>query len=136
ARSVRQLRADGADLVVLALHWGPNMRTRPPIWFRVFAHAAIDRGVDILHGHSAHVFHGVERYREGLILYDTGNFIDDYWKFPLRKTHWSFVFLLEIGTARRWRLRLVPVHVHTPDHRSAMSLAKGDAAAAICARMR
>lgn len=136
AASVAALRKSGADLVVLALHWGPNMRTRPPSWFRAFARAAIDRGVDILHGHSAHVVQGIERYRDGLILYDTGNFIDDYWKFPFRKTHWSFVFLLDVGAAKAMRLRLIPVHVHTPDHRSPVQRATGSAAMAICARMR
>ena len=35
-------------------------------------------GVDIYYGHSAHVFQGVEVYRGKPILYDTGDFIDDY----------------------------------------------------------
>jgi poly-gamma-glutamate capsule biosynthesis protein CapA/YwtB (metallophosphatase superfamily) len=112
------LRRRGSALVVLSLHWGPNMRLGPRARFRRFAQAAIDRGVDIVHGHSAHVFHAIERYRGGVILYDTGNFIDDhwnfwnfgsYWNFPFRHDDWSFVFLVDVADRRLSRLRLLPV---------------------------
>lgn len=118
AASVVALRRDGVGTVVLSLHWGPNMRLRPRQRFRDFAHAAIDRGVDVVHGHSAHVFHAVEIYRTGVILYDTGNFIDDYWNFwnfgsfwsfPLLHDDWSFVFLVDTVGGRPRRLRLLPV---------------------------
>ena len=116
--AVRRLRRDGAATILLSLHWGPNMRRRPATRFRDFARAAIDRGVDIFHGHSAHIFQAVECHRGGVILYDTGNFIDDYWNFwnfgsywsfPFRHDDWSFVFLAEIDGGRPQRLRLLPV---------------------------
>jgi len=47
-----------ADIVVFSIHWGPNMRERPAKSFREFAHAVIEMGVDIFHGHSAHIFQG------------------------------------------------------------------------------
>lgn len=125
------LRRDGAGLVVLSIHWGPNMRRRPSDEFRGFAHAAIDNGIDVLHGHSAHVFQGIERYGRGLILYDTGNFIDDYWKFPFRHDNWSFIFLLDVEDGRMTRLRLVPVLLHPWP----VSRAKGGTFNAINARM-
>lgn len=111
-RSVSELRRAGAGVVVLSLHWGPNMRMSPRRHFRRFAHAAIERGVDVIHGHSAHVVQAVERHGRGIILYDTGNFIDDYWKFPFRQTISSFVFMLDIEDGRPARLRMVPVHIH------------------------
>jgi len=52
-----------ADIVVFSIHWGPNMRARPSPEFRAFARAAIDAGVDLIWGHSAHVAHRVE-FRE------------------------------------------------------------------------
>lgn len=131
ARSVDALRRAGAAVVLLSLHWGPNMRLSPSRRFQRFAHAAIERGVDIIHGHSAHVVQAVERHRGGIILYDTGNFIDDYWKFPFRRTFWSFVFLLDIEGDRLGRLRLVPVHIHS----SPLGLAKGETDRAIRTRM-
>jgi len=112
-RSVDKMRRAGAGLVVLSLHWGPNMRTAPSQRFRQFAHGAIECGVDVLHGHSAHVVQAVERYARGVVLYDTGNFIDDYWKFPFRQTTTSFIFLLDIEDGHLSRLRMVPVHIHS-----------------------
>ena len=125
------LRRDGADLIVLSIHWGPNMRHRPNERFRDFAHAAIDHGIDVLHGHSAHVFQGIERRGRGLILYDTGNFLDDYWKFPFRHDNWSFIFLLDLEDRRMTRLRLIPVLLHPWP----VSRAKGETFRRINARM-
>ncbi len=110
-RSVAALRRQGAAFVVLSLHWGPNMRRRPIARFRRFAHAAIERGIDLIHGHSAHVVQAIERYGDGLVLYDTGNIIDDYWKFPFRHTTSSFLFLLDFDGCRPKRLRLIPVRI-------------------------
>jgi len=111
-RSVRQLRQAGAALIVLSLHWGFNLRLRPSAEFRRFAHGAIERGVDVIHGHSAHVVQAIERHGRGLILYDTGNFIDDYWKFPFRRTVSSFVFMLEVANGKPAALTLTPVRLH------------------------
>ena len=112
-RSVSDLRRAGAALIVLSLHWGPNMRIAPSKEFRRFAHAVLEHGVDVIHGHSAHVVQAVERHRGGIILYDTGNFIDDYWKFPFRHTTWSFIFNLVVEDGRPVRLQLVPILIHS-----------------------
>ena len=77
ARSLDEART-GADLVVLTLHWGPNMRDRPTKEFRKFARAAVDAGADVVWGHSAHVVQGIEFHRGRPILYDTGELVDDY----------------------------------------------------------
>ena len=46
---------------------------------RLFAHHLIDVGaVDLIHGHSSHHFKPVEVYRNKVILYGCGDFIDDY----------------------------------------------------------
>ena len=61
-----------ADLVVFSIHWGPTMRQKPTNTFREFAHAVIEMGVDIFHGHSSHIFQGIEIYGGKVIMYDTG----------------------------------------------------------------
>jgi poly-gamma-glutamate synthesis protein (capsule biosynthesis protein) len=66
------------DIVVLSIHWGSNWGydvCREQIHF---AHSLIDGGVDIVHGHSSHHPRPVEVYRDKLILYGCGDFIDDY----------------------------------------------------------
>lgn len=76
-RAVKAAR-DEVDLLIVTAHWGPNMRARPTPSFRAFARALIDAGADIFWGHSAHVVQGVEIWKNKLILYDTGDFVDDY----------------------------------------------------------
>lgn len=78
---VRSAIADarrGSDLVIFSIHWGPNMVERPQRGFPEFARAVIDAGADVFWGHSAHVVQGVEIWNGKPILYDTGDFVDDY----------------------------------------------------------
>ena len=121
-RLVTELQSVGADIIVLSAHWGPNLRPWPSSQFRRFAHAVIDAGVDVVHGHSAHLAQGVEAHERGLILYDTGDFLDDYWVFPGIRIDYSFVFLIEYRAAGRPRLVMVPVKLT----RGRVSLASRD----------
>lgn len=66
------------DLVVASLHWGPNWETTPTDHHEAFGRWLVDEGVDVVHGHSAHVLQGVELYRGSPIIYDAGDFVDDY----------------------------------------------------------
>src|SRR5262249_28546277 len=68
-------------------------------------------GVDIVHGHSAHVLQGVEAYRNGFILYDTGNFLDDYGYWPLFRLDQTFAFVVEYRNFKPVRLDLYPVSI-------------------------
>jgi poly-gamma-glutamate capsule biosynthesis protein CapA/YwtB (metallophosphatase superfamily) len=108
-RAVSAVRGMGVDTVIFSNHWGPNMVQRPKKIFRRFAHAVIDRGVDIYYGHSAHVFQGVEIYRGKPIIYDTGDFIDDYAVNPELRNDWSFLFQVSVVEGRFERLDLTPV---------------------------
>jgi poly-gamma-glutamate capsule biosynthesis protein CapA/YwtB (metallophosphatase superfamily) len=72
-----RLRAE-CDLVVAFPHWGPNMTTAPAYWQRACAGSLLSSGADIVAGHSAHVFHGVEARPTGPVLYDLGGAVDDY----------------------------------------------------------
>lgn len=108
-RAVSNVREMGVDTVIFSNHWGPNMVQRPKETFRRFARAVIDRGVDIYYGHSAHVFQGVEIYGGKPILYDTGDFIDDYAVNPELRNDWSFLFQLSVEEGRLERLDLTPV---------------------------
>ncbi len=99
---------DKVDLVIATIHWGPNMREKPTQAFIDFAHAMINAGVDIIHGHSAHIFQGIEHYRTGLIMYDTGDFVDDYAVDPELRNDRSFLFLVTVNKQGIKEVRLVP----------------------------
>lgn len=109
-RAIASARAD-ADFVVCSLHWGPNMRLRPAPEFRTFAHRVIDAGADVLFGHSAHVVQGIEVYRGKPILYDTGDFVDDYAVNPELRNDLSALFLLHLTPPATMRLELLPVRI-------------------------
>ena len=102
-------REAGADTILFSNHWGPNMVERPRELFRRFARCVVDRGADVYYGHSAHVFQGVEVYRGKPILYDTGDFIDDYAVDERLRNDRSFVFRVSLEGGEFRRLELFPV---------------------------
>lgn len=101
-------RRAGAEIVVLASHWGPNMVARPAPEIRALARGAVERGVDVYFGHSAHVVQGVELHEGKPILYDTGDFVDDYAVDPEMRNDWSFLFLLDFDGGRFRGLEMIP----------------------------
>jgi len=121
----------GCDIVVVFIHWGPNMSTRPAAWQRAVAAALRAAGADLIAGHSAHVFHGVGFEQRRPVLYDLGGALDDYGTDPLLRN--------DLGVLAIWRpdeveggLELVGLtldYCHT-------RLAAGEEAAWIAARLR
>lgn len=78
ARRIRQAKRPG-DVVVLSIHWGGNWGYEIALGETRFARALIDStAVDLVHGHSSHHPRGIEVYRDKLILYGCGDFINDY----------------------------------------------------------
>jgi len=67
------------DIVIVSVHWGSNWGYQIPDNQRWFAHELIDRAdISILHGHSSHHAKAIEVYRNRLILYGCGDFLNDY----------------------------------------------------------
>jgi poly-gamma-glutamate synthesis protein (capsule biosynthesis protein) len=124
-------RERGAGVAVLSLHWGPELATTPSPRYREFARTAVEAGFDLVHGHSAHLFQGIEVHDGKPILYDTGDFLGDYKVNGRLRNDWSFVFLAVVEDKRIVRLRLIPVHRNT-DH---TDLAAATEAAMINGRM-
>src|SRR5690606_37668446 len=78
------------------------------------AHALVDGGVDVVHGHSSHHPRPVEVYRGRVILYGCGDFVDDYegitgheeFRDDLRL---AYLLSLDRDTGRAAGLRMVPL---------------------------
>jgi poly-gamma-glutamate synthesis protein (capsule biosynthesis protein) len=100
------------DLLVASLHWGPNMVEEPPESFREFGRWLIDEGVDVIHGHSAHVFQGIDVYDGSPIVYDAGDFVDDYAVDDRLRNDRSFLFELSVTPGGDpLELRLLPTEI-------------------------
>ncbi|NGO09254.1 CapA family protein [Streptomyces sp. HC44] len=112
---VRQTKLPG-DIAVVSVHWGSNWGYRVSRDQIRFARALVDGGVDVVHGHSSHHPRPIEVYRDRLILYGCGDFIDDYegirgyerYRDDLRLAYFVSV---EADTGRLAGVRMVPLRV-------------------------
>jgi poly-gamma-glutamate synthesis protein (capsule biosynthesis protein) len=78
ADAIERVRRPG-DMIVISIHWGPNWGYDVPPEQRRFARALVERAnVSVVHGHSSHHAKTLEVYRNRLILYGCGDFLNDY----------------------------------------------------------
>ena len=71
---IAQLREQGAQIVVVSLHWGTEEKSQPNSGQASYAKYCIDAGADVVYGHHAHVLQSVQFYKGKPIFYSTGNF--------------------------------------------------------------
>lgn len=123
AASVRAIKRP-ADIVVTSIHWGANWGYEIPQEQRRFAHGLIDQaGVDVIHGHSSHHPKAIEVYRNKLILYGCGDFLNDYEgivgyeRFRNDLTLMYFA-TLDVSTGELVRLDMTPLQIRNfrPNH--------------------
>jgi poly-gamma-glutamate synthesis protein (capsule biosynthesis protein) len=97
-----------SDLVIVSSHVGPHFRETPSMKYVNFAHKIIDFGADIYWGHSNHMPQGIELYKHNdnnkIILYDCGDFIDDYAIDSNYRNDLSFIFLLHFLMDKNYKL--------------------------------
>lgn len=72
-----EARKQGADVVVVLLHWGNEYATKHLPSQEETAHHFIDAGAALVIGHHPHVVQEVEKYNGGVIAYSLGNFVFD-----------------------------------------------------------
>jgi poly-gamma-glutamate capsule biosynthesis protein CapA/YwtB (metallophosphatase superfamily) len=118
-------RAPGA---LVCPHWGPNMEPAPLPYVRAAARALREAGAKLVAGTSAHVFQGVE----GNVLYDLGDFLDDYARDPVLRNDLGLLFLVELEPDGPRRIEAVPLKLEFAFTR----LARGDEADWIWRRFR
>ena len=121
------LRASATGAVVLP-HWGPNMTPSPLRYVRATARELHEARATLVAGTSAHVFQGVE----GNVLYDLGDFLDDYARDRRLRNDLGLLFLVELDPGGPTRIEAVPLkleYAHT-------GLADGEDAAWIRRRFR
>ncbi|MGN6447477.1 MAG: CapA family protein, partial [Brucella intermedia] len=66
-----------AHIVLVAVHWGDNMRSEPCLEELAVGHRIIDAGADAILGASAHLLQGIEIYKGRPIIHDAGDLLFD-----------------------------------------------------------
>ncbi|MFK0288939.1 CapA family protein [Streptomyces sp. NPDC090442] len=113
AAALLRARRRPGDLAMVSVHWGSNWGYGVPRAQTACAHALVDAGVDLVHGHSSHHPRPLELYAGKLILHGCGDFIDDYegitgyerYRDDLRPL---YLAVLEPDTGHLVELRIVP----------------------------
>jgi hypothetical protein len=90
---------------VVTPHWGPNMQATPLDRVRRTADELVHAGAALVAGHSAHIFQGVA----GRVLYDLGDFLDDYRVDPVLHNDLGLLFLVELEAEGPRRIEALPL---------------------------
>jgi poly-gamma-glutamate synthesis protein (capsule biosynthesis protein) len=99
------LRDATNECVLVTPHWGPNMVAAPVGRVRSAAAGLRDAGASLVVGHSAHVFHGIE----DRVIFDLGDFVDDYMTHPDLRNDLGLIVLLELNGDEPTRASAVPI---------------------------
>jgi poly-gamma-glutamate capsule biosynthesis protein CapA/YwtB (metallophosphatase superfamily) len=124
---IREADAE-ADATLVTPHWGPNMTSAPVRHVRRAASELVEAGATLVAGHSAHVPHGVA----GRVLYDLGDFLDDYRIDPRLRNDLGLLFLVTLDERGPVRLDALPLKLEFSHTR----LAAGEDAAWMRRRFR
>jgi poly-gamma-glutamate capsule biosynthesis protein CapA/YwtB (metallophosphatase superfamily) len=65
-------------VIVTSIHWGGNWDYHIRDEEIRFAHQLIEHGIAVVHGHSSHHVKTAEIYKDRLVLYGCGDFLNDY----------------------------------------------------------
>jgi poly-gamma-glutamate synthesis protein (capsule biosynthesis protein) len=100
-------RPKADELVLVMAHWGPNMVGAPVPHVRAAAASLESAGATLVAGHSAHVPHGTR----GRVLFDLGDFLDDYAVDPRLRNDLSLLWLVTLDESGPRRVEGVPVRL-------------------------
>ena len=127
-RGVPDWLREQARSALVCPHWGPNMTPSPLPQIRAAARVLGEAGATLVAGTSAHVFQGIE----GNVLYDLGDFLDDYAVDASLRNDLGLLFLVDVEPDGPRRIEAVPLRLEYAHTR----LAQGDDAAWIRRRLR
>ncbi len=111
-RAVRDA-ARRSDVVVVAIHWGVELDTRPRAYQVDEAHRLIEAGADVIFGGHSHRLQPMETYRGRPIFYSLGNFV---WPHLSQEGSTTGIAEVTITPGGRFRARLLPAYIVSDGH--------------------
>jgi poly-gamma-glutamate capsule biosynthesis protein CapA/YwtB (metallophosphatase superfamily) len=102
-----------ADLVIVAIHWGVELDTKPRPEDIERAFAMIDAGADAIFGHHSHRLQPMGRYKGRPIFWSLGNFV-----WPNFSVEGSTTAVAEVTVTPNGRVtgRLLPAYIESSGH--------------------
>jgi poly-gamma-glutamate synthesis protein (capsule biosynthesis protein) len=94
-----------SDAVLVTPHWGPNMVAEPLARVRDAATELLKRGATLVAGHSAHVFQGAA----DRVLFDLGDFIDDYAVEPALRNDLGLLWIVGLDRGELTGVEALPL---------------------------
>jgi poly-gamma-glutamate capsule biosynthesis protein CapA/YwtB (metallophosphatase superfamily) len=110
--AVRAARAQ-ADLLVVMIHWGVELDTRPRGYQVADGHALVQAGADVIFGSHAHRLQPMEMYRGRPIFYSLGNFV---WPDLSVAGSTTGVAEVRVGPKGGIEAKLLPAYITAPGH--------------------
>jgi hypothetical protein len=105
--------ADRADIVVVMIHWGVELDTRPRPGQVALGHRMIEAGADVIFGSHSHRLQPMESYHGRPIFYGLGNFV---WPNLSQAGSTTAVAEVTVSPHGRFRGRLLPASITAPGH--------------------
>ena len=110
--NIAEAQENGADLIIVAYHWGAEKSHYPDETQTALAHLAIDLGADLIVGHHPHVLQGVEEYNGKYIVYSLGNFCFGGNNYPAELDAMIFQQTFDVaadGTVSDAGIKIIPI---------------------------
>ena len=98
-------------MIIFSIHWGSNYVRKIPTELKTFGRLLIDNGVSIVFGHSAHHIppNPVEIYKNGIIIYGLGDFINDYSINKKYQSQKALMCEIEARNNKLYSYNLIPI---------------------------
>lgn len=120
---IKNIRGQGAEFVIVSLHWGREYKDEPTERQRTIAQALIDNGADVIMGNHSHCVQPITKKEiefEGktktvVVAYSMGNFLADQMSLekPENMTQHSFILNINVKRAQDGSVELADA-TYTP----------------------
>ena len=102
-----------ADIVIVAIHWGVELKSAPTATDVSLAHRLVQAGADVIFGSHSHRLQPMETYRGRPIFYSLGNFV---WPNTTLAGSTTAVAQVAVSGSGTFTGRLVPAFIQAAGH--------------------
>lgn len=103
---IEETKNTGIDHIIVSVHWGNEHILLPSPEQIELAHKMIDAGATLILGHHPHCYQGIEKYKQGMIVYSLGNFVFDL-SYPMSRE--SIIFECNMNKDSIINYNIIPV---------------------------